>query len=426
MKPARAIALGAERKREQRLAARGSDKAPTHAQGANNAAESGGAKRPRLVSTTNKSHARQGVRLPDAGRTEPTPRAFNTPRVRAQLRARQASPGVVPRYVAQCGCHGLYTWERADPSTVTRKPLLCESWRHEGPCARRNASIAFARIKEALDPLPPEGNIFLVLTKDRNGFYTHKPLTSIAATYADLSKNTTRFIELVREYCARRGWPPPVLWIGVAEAHRSGWPHFNLIVHSPELAAELETARLEALARGETAREATLLWGALLDFALRTGWGPQSTAERARSADALAGYIVKLAGEADATVGEIAKLSQVPINAPKNFRRLRSSKGALAPKRKNPEYTGVMVQRLTDSRRTPYAAMARPSKDPTARVVAERLLEVEEGRMQREHESRRPLRLNEQREPLPKREVFKLRGTRYELVEAPQTARRGR
>lgn len=399
---ARSTALGAARKRDRRASSIGPDICADK-QAANNAAETG-AKRPLLVSTKNKSHdARSGVGLPVAKRTEPR---------KASARA------VVPPYVGQCGCHGLYTWRKGDPSTVTRSRLLCGSWRHDGPCARRNASIAFARIKEALDPLPPAGNIFLVLTKDRNGVYSGKPLTSIDATYADLSKNTTRFVALVRRYAAQRGWPPPVLWIGVAEAHRTGWPHFNLILHAPALAAELEAERVAALARGETERNSTLLRGPLLDFAMRTGWGVQSTAERARSADALAGYIVKLAGEADATTGEIAKLSQVPLNAPKNFRRLRSSKGALPPKRKNPDYTGVLVQRLPDSSRTPYAAMARPSKDPAVRVIAERLLEVEEGRMQREFESRLPLRLNEERDPLPQRETFKLRGTRYELVGA--------
>ena len=402
---ARSAARGAARKRLERLSFHRAD---SRAQVANSASETRDAERPRLlVSTKNKSHdARGGVGLPVGNRCQPERRPYNPPRPRA----------VVPRYVAQCGCHALYTWKKGHPSIVTRKQLLCGSWRHHGLCARRNASVAFARIKEALDPLPPEGNIFLVLTKDRNGVYTGKPLTSIDATYADLGKKTTRFIALVRKYCAQRGWPPPVLWIGVAESHRSGWPHFNLILHAPELAAELEAERVAALARGETARNSTLLRGALLGFAMRTGWGVQSTAERARSADALAGYIVKLAGEADATTGEIAKLSQVPTNAPKSFRRLRSSKGALPPTRKDRDYTGVMVQRLANWHRSPYAAMARPSKDPEARVVAERLLEVEEGRMQREYEAKLPLRFNEERTPLPKHETFRLRDTRYELV----------
>src|SRR5689334_17525387 len=109
----------------------GPDIRGARAQVPNSASRTGDAKRPRLlVSTKNKSHdARSGVGLPVAKRVEP---------------GKASVCAVVPRYVKQCGCHGLYTWRKGDPSSVTRKPLQCESWRHDGPCARRNAAIAFA------------------------------------------------------------------------------------------------------------------------------------------------------------------------------------------------------------------------------------------------------------------------------------------
>jgi hypothetical protein len=42
------------------------------------------------------------------------------------------------------------------------------------------------------------------------------------------------------------------------------------------------------------------------------------------------------------TVGEVTKLSQAPTIAPSHFRRLRSSKGFLPPKRRDPDITGAL------------------------------------------------------------------------------------
>lgn len=72
------------------------------------------------------------------------------------------------------------------------------------------------------------------------------------------------------------------------------------------------------------------------------------TCEAARNADALAGYLAKLAAEQDTPtppgVGEVVKLTQLPVHAPRGFRRLRSSRGFLPPKPKaSGEWTGELV-----------------------------------------------------------------------------------
>ena len=335
------------------------------------------------------------------------------------LRWAYQRPKVVPRYVARCGCDALYTWAKADPSRVSRRPLLCGSWRHEGSCARHSASVAFARMKQAFDKLDPTGNVFLVLTLDRNGVYSEQRWKDADEANAALSKQSRNFLKRLRRYCKAQGWRDfKSQWVAVVESHRTGWPHINFVIHSPELARALEEDSARRRAAGSSERNATLLDGELLNIAMSTGWGAQSTAERGRSADALASYIAKIAGTADATMGELAKLSQSPVGARKGFRRLRAGVGFLPPKKKNEDYTGTLIRRLPDATRTAYAATPLVQlKCPVARAVSVFLLEVEEQRMAREWRWRSlPLALGEQRPPLPTRESYEWRGGRYVLL----------
>lgn len=276
----------------------------------------------------------------------------------------------------------VWTWKRESTGVQTRIPYSCNSWRCE-VCRRFEAAVTFARIKEAADPLDPSGWCLLVLTLDRNGTLGGKRWADVNAAYGELGRMTRATLgrigrqwgpELKAERSGRSNELRTVRalgnrWVAVVEAHRSGWPHVNLLVWCPELAELLRREREErledpeladavALAQDawrrkeplepsirERARRATLAGGAVQDLILASGWGPQSTAEAARSADAIAGYIVKMAGLHDASVGELAKITQAPMNAPARFRRLRSGKGFLPPRRVNPEVTGCLVRR---------------------------------------------------------------------------------
>jgi superfamily I DNA/RNA helicase len=91
-----------------------------------------------------------------------------------------------------------------------------------------------------------------------------------------------------------------------------------------------------------------LVRGALAVCVTESGFGRESTAESARSLDALAGYVTKLAGLADATAGEVAKITQAPLRAPVRFRRLRSGVRFLPLRKKNPNVTGTLVRRQLD------------------------------------------------------------------------------
>lgn len=300
---------------------------------------------------------------------------------------------VFPRHVRACQ-HSLtraerwfiWTWNKKNPEKQIRIPYNCNSWRCE-VCRRHEAAVTFARLKEAQKDLDPRGWCMLVLTIDREGYYSGKPWFDVNAAYAALGKmnraaldrigrtwgtetrTTVRRNKKTGKTSVRHTRTVGNRWISVVEAHRSGWPHLNLMVWCPPLAEELErehAQRLEdpevadavALARDawakkepvpdwvrERARRATVIGGRLGELLEVSGWGHQSTAERARDIEAVMAYGVKLCGLHDASVGELAKVTQCPMNAPERFRRLRTGKGFLPARKCNPEVTGVLVRR---------------------------------------------------------------------------------
>jgi hypothetical protein len=120
-------------------------------------------------------------------------------------------------------------------------------------------------------------------------------------------------------------------YAATVEQHKSGWPHLNvMLVGTPELLESIDSG--DAYAR----------W--LIGPAVRAGWGWRLTIERARDADAVAGYLVKLAR----TAGELTKSSQLPLDAPRGTRRVRSSRGFLGPLREKSVWTGALVREPVD------------------------------------------------------------------------------
>lgn len=307
-----------------------------------------------------------------------------------------------PKSVQSCfnmsGRHtlGFYVWPRAGlVEKVTRGAYFCGSWRCESgehgaasECQRRAAAVMFARIKQAVErpSYRPDGWVYFVLTIDRHGTLSGDAWKNEETAYRELGKMTTRFLEAVRRDQKRRGERRlKNEWAMVIEAHRSGWPHANLMVYAPELAAELERERCALASEGADERTARLVRGRMRALVVNAGWGTISTAEQVRSRDALAGYLVKLAGTFDRSVAEVAKLTQVPLNAPMRFRRLRSGKGFLPPKHKSEKSTGTMVVRVYSSQHGPHVVPVQKLRPELAPISAaccelEERLWIEENR----------------------------------------------
>jgi hypothetical protein len=288
---------------------------------------------------------------------------------------------VVPKHVQACQHSGnpfaqwfVWTWKRDAHGSAVRVPYSCGSWRCE-VCRRHEASVTFARIKEAADGLDPSGWCFLVLTLDRNDYYGKNPQgewLDVTDAYRSLGKMSEKLLKRLR-----RRYGIGNQWVAVVEAHRSGWPHVNFMLWCPQLARELESDRVARVDAGATPRESILIGGELLEHATATGWGTQSTAEAARSSEALAGYLVKLAGQHDASVGELAKVTQSPLNAPERFRRLRSGKGFLPPRHHDPTVTGCLLRRRRADTGEWEIERVNPPKDPAQVEPVERAIRAE-------------------------------------------------
>jgi hypothetical protein len=291
-----------------------------------------------------------------------------------------SDPGALaPRYIQACHSQSwkFATWSKSDAAKpVEWKPVRCCSWRHEGPCQRAKAAQDYARISAALEKHDRANICYLVLTIDPSAWTgdgwagwdgetperradATKDSTAISAAYQALGDRWEMFSQALRREFGK------FQYVSTVESHRSGWPHLNVIIVNEELAKFCQVAEgaLEGWDKNAKGREtARRVLGKMLE---RTGFGRIAFLERAHrkgdNGDALAGYIAKLAASSGAqwdgesrgllagakvsslegqAIAEIAKHSQAPHRAPKNFRRLRSSRGFLPPIQKDPDRTG--------------------------------------------------------------------------------------
>lgn len=242
----------------------------------------------------------------------------------------------------------IWTWKTGQGVLKQRRPYRCGSYRCP-VCRKHDAHVQFARITKSSEPLDPRGWCFLVNTLDRLGTYSGKrPWKNQDEAFKDLQRIGQEFMRSLRRWFKQMGWEPlRNTWVSTTEAHRSGWPHQNWMIWHPQFADWLDEEKAAKEHEGITGRDAILASRQLADVLSRAGFGPMSTAERAKSADALASYVVKLAGEADGLVGEVTKLCQLPINSPLRFRRLRSGKGFLPPRKHAPDTVTKLCGRLT-------------------------------------------------------------------------------
>lgn len=298
----------------------------------------------------------------------------------------------------------IWTWKKDNPAHQTRIPYSCNSWRCP-VCRRYEASVTFARIKEATEPLESDGWVYFVLTLDRNGYYGGKKWLDVTEAYGELGRMTRKFLKRLRRRHDRPDVPVEEhlghRWVAVVEAHKSGFPHMNLMVYCPELAAELRAGR-EALIRDplvqeavntcrdawrdgasvpreikERARGTIVMRGVVARHATESGWGAQSSAEAARDADSVAGYLTKLCGSHDKSISEVAKLTQLPTNAPSRFRRLRCGTGFLPRRKSNPETTGVMLRRRRSDEGDWQILRVQPPKDAKQEGAVQAAIDAE-------------------------------------------------
>ncbi len=255
-----------------------------------------------------------------------------------QPRRRTAPAQATPKSVRNCSRNGatclwVYTWPRGKAGPVRRHAYRCRSWRCQH-CAPGESKVLLGRIHEAFQGAPADELVFFVLTLDQEGKLTGKRWPDVETAFRELSRMCNKFFHRMNRWLEKNGYPKIERWTGTVEQHKTGWPHLNIIVHSAAI-ARLVAIESEQLARsGIEGRALILAHGVLLNMLVESGWGPQCTAEVARSKEALHRYMVKCAGEFDGVAGELSKHTQLPISAPIRSRRLRSSIRCLPPRRR--------------------------------------------------------------------------------------------
>lgn len=275
----------------------------------------------------------------------------------AAIRARKDS--YFPSHVKACINNpdhdrrwSLALWRKDGPGNITLVPYTCGSWRCPSPeCQRAAAHADFARIDEGIKKVLDSGGradgwVMLVLTIDSLGTLSEgidasgKKWSDEQHAYRQLSRNSRNFLARLKRWAWLENWEQTGnRWVATVEAQGNGWPHINLLIYSPGLADWLRANPSEIV------NQPGALRGELREAAVGTCWGPIGYAQPADNLEGLAGYITKTAGNFAKTVGEISKLTQIPVNARMKVRRIRAGRGFLRRPPKDEAWTGIMLKR---------------------------------------------------------------------------------
>lgn len=229
-------------------------------------------------------------------------------------------------YVRACqeGKWTLAIWDKATGKGQA-VPYRCGSWRHAGECRDACGECDFARIVEALKRRSHWTSVVLT--------YPHRAWDG---KRADLFRfGVVSWARLRKRLTYVYG---PIEYIQTWEIHQSGYPHVNVAISN---------WAFHTIVRNDDCPENPPF---LQELAEPCGFGPQCWATPLYDNSGMAGYLVKLALELH---GHSHK-DQTPVNAPRNFRRLRASRGLLPPRFHNDKITGRLYTTPIES----FAALA--------------------------------------------------------------------
>lgn len=228
------------------------------------------------------------------------------------------------RYVDACHANRwhLELWRRdgSDPTRLS-VPFRCRSWRHAGECREYCGACDYVRCVAGLRKYKTWS--VLVLTYPARD-WPKKELDKLfrfgVKSWGSLRKR------LIKDN-------GPIKYIQTWEIHKSGYPHVNVVIANKTI----QTHAAEADRRRDfSAPMEEWLKGPFTQSIIESGFGKQFHLSALRNRDKIAAYMVKLARE---LTGATVK-NQTPVNAPRNFRRLRASVGLLPPRQSSDEFTG--------------------------------------------------------------------------------------
>ena len=203
------------------------------------------------------------------------------------------------------------------PDKIHFNLFRCKSWRCDS-CSAFVRQKDYARMERGFQANPGQ-YIFAVLT------FNQRKWNRKEDAYKAISTQTNKLVKrLEREY-------GKIVGVIAIEQHANGWPHVNLVFKFKE----------GFVMDAEFVSSFEKRW--LIPNAVACGFGKMNTASLVKDEEVtrVLSYVSKTGLN---IVGEINKASQIPINAPKGFRRLRSIRGFLVNLKKEAEYTGEIVK----------------------------------------------------------------------------------
>jgi hypothetical protein len=249
----------------------------------------------------------------------------------------------------------IASWKIKKPGRVHLRPFKCNSWRHEGECREKAGARDFVRCKEAMES--KDSWVYAVLTFDPSEWKGEYQ------AYRGGGKLWNRLRTIL---CRKYG---KLDYIQTWEATKKGWPHVNIVINNEQILKECEGDGWKKFRQD------------LKRMAVRAGFGKVLWVEPVRDPVEMAGYITKLSRELTGA----SRKDQVPVNAPRHFRRLRASRGLLPAKLSHAGvWTGQMIQRNVEEIRSiertrglDVEALANPGLWTVFSHCEERSVEVE-------------------------------------------------
>jgi hypothetical protein len=221
--------------------------------------------------------------------------------------------------------------------TFRRVPFSCRSWRHPGRCREWKGSQDFARVYAAMKKRKHWS--YIVLTFSQREW---------RSTWEQAKKGVALWAKLRKRFVRNFG---PIAYVQTWERHAKKGLHVNVAISNARVAKTI--AELQYPHK----------WKWLAVAGVECGFGRIHWAEPLRGDDgSLAGYLTKLSRE---LTGAGPK-NQIPVDAPRHFRRLRASIRLLPPPFRS-ELTGRLVQCPLECFRSP-ARLAKPCKRVLTRV----------------------------------------------------------
>lgn len=218
----------------------------------------------------------------------------------------------------ECGSWHFHLWPKGEIHTeeteCKRMPFVCRSWRHAGECRLCRGAMDWCRIREGLKKR--QTWIFATLTFEQpeDKFGRWQTYFRARLCWDCLRKRMTRYYGRIE-------------YISTWERHTRGGCHGHIVLGSDDVICDYEF------------NPQFWLESYLSPEAYEVGFGWICHATIAYDNEGLAGYLTKLANE---LTGSGTK-SQIPLDAPPHFRRIRASRGLL-PKKPSPEFTGELVR----------------------------------------------------------------------------------